>query len=832
MRELASAGADVGPSLEVVALSAARLVVLIAVCAGLSAPASRAQETGGPPPTPEVIPALAFIEVAEIPEETELLQQTLRRLAAAAAVEPMVTKIEGELPGIREQGALELSKANALLAANPTLVQLRDSNAGWTGRLAQLASRRRTLARRAAKLEEEVSRLGGLRDLWGGTLAHARETDAPSEVLATVEANLRDIVGVGKQVRERRGVVLSLLTAVSEQELQASEATERIASARMELRSRLFEPDGQPLWSAIGATEVPASWSRVSAATHRDGEALLEFYTSRKQALVPVAIAFVLAALCAVYVRDRMRRRIAGEHLEGSASVFERPWSAALLVAAFVGAAAFPFAPSAAWDLVGLLLLIPLVRLIMPIVPETARRVFWAFVVFYLIDRLRDTIAPAEAIERMVFCGEMVAGAVLVIALLRPSRLLGIPHQTVPPAVVGVTLRFVVVAFLASVSANVLGYVSFSTLVGDGVLGSIYLAIVAYAACRIGTTLALVVLTSARLSWIGVIRNNSEKLVRLSRRSLIVLSLVLWGLGTLDAFSVRDVALSAAEDLLSTPLEFGTVSVSLGSIFAFPLTLFVAFALSRAIRSLLEDDVYPRITLRRGIGNAVSMTVHYVLLLGGFLVALGAAGIDLTKFTLLAGAFGVGIGFGLQNVVNNFVSGLILLYERPVQVGDHIEIGGLLGEVKRIGIRASTVRTFQGAEVIVPNGNLLSDQLVNWTLSDQHRRVELPVGVAYGNRPSDVVVVLKRVLDREDRILREPQPMVFFRGFGSSSLDFELRFWARDYVTYLALASDVAAAVYDELEQAGIAIPFPQRDLHLKSVDAAAVQKLRGGDIS
>ena len=245
---------------------------------------------------------------------------------------------------------------------------------------------------------------------------------------------------------------------------------------------------------------------------------------------------------------------------------------------------------------------------------------------------------------------------------------------------------------------------------------------------------------------------------------------------------------------------------------------------------MLDEDVFPRVYLKRGVGNAITTTVHYALLLGGFFLALGASGIDLTRFAILAGALGVGIGFGLQNVVNNFVSGLILLYERPIQVGDNIEIGGLLGEVRGIGIRASTIRTFQGAEVIVPNGTLLSDQLVNWTLSNAHRRVEVPIGVAYGNRPSKVIEVLGRVMEGEDRIYPDPRPLVLFRGFGNSSLDFELRFWARDYSTYVQLASDVASAVYDELEREGITVPFPQRDLHLKSVDADVAKTLRGGD--
>jgi potassium-dependent mechanosensitive channel len=183
--------------------------------------------------------------------------------------------------------------------------------------------------------------------------------------------------------------------------------------------------------------------------------------------------------------------------------------------------------------------------------------------------------------------------------------------------------------------------------------------------------------------------------------------------------------------------------------------------------------------------------------------------------TVLAGAFGVGIGFGLQNIVNNFISGLILLYERPIQIGDTVEVGSLTGEVKRIGIRSSTLRTFQGAEVIVPNANLIAEQVVNWTLSDRQRRIELPVGVAYGTDPQRVLAILLDVAKASSEVLEDPPPLALFRGFGDSALNFELRVWT-GLATYLEVHSRIAIAVNAALREAAIEIPFPQRDLHIK----------------
>jgi potassium efflux system protein len=203
------------------------------------------------------------------------------------------------------------------------------------------------------------------------------------------------------------------------------------------------------------------------------------------------------------------------------------------------------------------------------------------------------------------------------------------------------------------------------------------------------------------------------------------------------------------------------------------------------------------------------------VLLVGFLLALGALGLDFTRITILAGAIGVGVGFGLQNVVNNFVSGLILLFERPIQVGDSVQMGQLLGEVRRIGIRSSTVRTFDGAEVIVPNASLVSDQVTNWTLSDRMRRIDLAVGVAYGSDPQEVVARLREAARASAGVLSEPAPQVLFVGFGDSSLDFQVRVWTARYEEWLQTRSELGIAILTALHDAGITIPFPQRDLHL-----------------
>ena len=276
-----------------------------------------------------------------------------------------------------------------------------------------------------------------------------------------------------------------------------------------------------------------------------------------------------------------------------------------------------------------------------------------------------------------------------------------------------------------------------------------------------------------------------------------------------------DPVISTSKAILSLRLKRGSISISIEDILAFGLTVLTSFLLSAFIRFALREEVYPRRGVPRGLSYAYSRLIHYVILAVGFLVGLGVLGMDLTRVTVMAGAFGVGIGFGLQNVVNNFVCGLILLFERPVHVGDIIEVGDLQGEVRRIGIRSSTVRTYQGADIIVPNAQFITASVTNWTFSDQLRRIDLPVGVNYGAAPQAVIEVLEKTAQAHAAVLKNPPPRGLFMGYGDSSINFELRAWTDQSTNWAAIRSELATAVYDAVYAAGMAFPFPQREVRV-----------------
>jgi small-conductance mechanosensitive channel len=269
---------------------------------------------------------------------------------------------------------------------------------------------------------------------------------------------------------------------------------------------------------------------------------------------------------------------------------------------------------------------------------------------------------------------------------------------------------------------------------------------------------------------------------------------------------------------------------SLWSIVLFFLIIWFTIRISRLISTILEGESGLRERMRKGVPGALSLLLRITIFTIGFLVAVAAAGVKMDKLAILLGAFGVGIGFGLQNIFNNLVSGIILAFERPIKEGDIIEVNALLGIVKEIGIRSSVIRTYDGSEVIVPNGNLISNDLINWTRSDMRRRGEVLVGVAYGTDPQKVIDLLFETAKNNANALEEPPPVAIFKGFGDSSLDFRLTFWIADAEHRLIIQSEMAVQVNKAIADAGITIPFPQRDLHVKSMDPHMFDRIKAQD--
>ena len=284
------------------------------------------------------------------------------------------------------------------------------------------------------------------------------------------------------------------------------------------------------------------------------------------------------------------------------------------------------------------------------------------------------------------------------------------------------------------------------------------------------------------------------------------------------AFILSIIGLGADSPLNRTITGTGDQALKLFDIIrvVFMLSLMVFF--SRKLKTVFVKQILPKYSEDIGVSQSIGTIIQYVFIIIGALVIVQNSKINLGSLNVLVGALGVGIGFGLQNIANNFISGLIILFERPIKVGDRIEVGSVSGDVIRVSARATTVNTNDNISIIIPNSELINQKVINWSHNDRRIRFHVPVGVSYNEDPAIIKKILLEVAEKHKDILKRPAPDVLFTNYGESSLDFDLLIWTSTFTDKpIILKSELYYQIFEKFKEHNIEIPFPQRDLHLKS---------------
>ncbi|MFP4089654.1 MAG: mechanosensitive ion channel family protein [Cyclobacteriaceae bacterium] len=285
--------------------------------------------------------------------------------------------------------------------------------------------------------------------------------------------------------------------------------------------------------------------------------------------------------------------------------------------------------------------------------------------------------------------------------------------------------------------------------------------------------------------------------------------------------------------IFTTEFPIAGESISIWSIVQFLFSIILLFYISGKLDKLLVNRILTRYKLDIGIRKSIGTITRYVIVVLGLFIIVNTAGIDLSAVTVLFGALGVGIGFGLQNIFNNFISGLIILFERPIKVGDRIEVGDVSGDVMDISARSTTVITNDNISIIIPNSEFISSKVINWSHNDRRIRFRFPVGVSYNEDPAKVKKILMEVMEEHEGVLKTPAPDVWFDEFGDSSLNFKLMVWTTRYVQRPdLLKSQLYYAIFAKFKEHEIEIPFPQRDLHIKSGELPVHLKKENGKVN
>jgi potassium-dependent mechanosensitive channel len=768
-------------------------------------------------PAPRAIEPIA---VAEILERANADERFVQEIVAEALQPDPVDKLVAPLDALVADIRNLTRTFDRQLGSLPAL-ELESLEGYWSFYDRQLAAWRGELQRITARYSETAAELARRRAAWEATRAAAASSALPEALVGRENAILSEIARAEEALSGRLDRQLELASRGNSLQAAVDSSRNAVRAAAENFNRRLLMIDAPPLsdaWSNRAPAKQVLSALNVQSKIQNDFLAKYYEVNAWKQSALGAAALVLLALLLWV---SRRSATLASYELEvpSSTLVLRRPVSSWLVVV-LLGILYFDRdAPLIVQQTALFLAPVPVLRLL-------PRRMYaalgpWPYIVtvLYLLHRLDVLVVGTPLLERLfLLAAGMLTLAAILWFLLRLRKQASASFVVAHPALLRSIGSLFAAAIVVAMIANAVGNVSLAEALTRGVVVSSYMGLVLYAANEVLNAILKLLLAHPTESGLRVATQHTQGLLQSLGWLLNVAAFAVWVVVALSSFRMYQPVAEWVSGVLTHPFELGQISITLGGVLLFLVSVWVSFWLAKMIRIVLQEEVLPKIELPHGASNSIATLTYYAVATIGLIVALSAAGFQPSQLTIVVGALSVGIGFGLQNIVNNFVSGLILMFERPIQPGDVVEVSGTSGTVREIGMRATRLKTAEGADVVVPNGTLLSQNLLNWTLSDKSRRLDVNVGVAYGSDLKRVLEILMNAAIATPGLIASPAPSVTFIGMGASSLNFGVSAWTNDFANWGAIRSNMTVRVYDALTAAGVEIPYPQQDVHLRSI--------------
>jgi potassium efflux system protein len=756
-------------------------------------------------------------KVSEIPAKIEDASGFLSEIYTDLLKPEEVKKLETELNDILKNFSSLRSRTDSINIREQLTIILKELKQRWNTQKKKISDYTKQISGRIEKLEEQKKTLIENKSIWLRTDSLAGMEKANTKIRIKISDILDEFNKVENRIANDINKLLDLQTGLSKERALVNSTLQKLDNLLAAKKREIFVRNAPPIWESISGREdttnlsyqvkyIRDSYSRISKA----------FYEENKDKIVPGIIYFLILLSLILILRHYTKNfRSEDPVVERAQEILKAPVSASIIISLIALSLIYSDAPEFYSSLIRILVVLPLIFVLRRIISNTLRMPLYLFALILILEQIRLTIENNTGVERVLLILINVIVLAVLVWMLRTKRFdKAFSTKSYNDKAVILT-KITIVLFSITLMVNFLGYVALSFMLVNGMIISVYGIIIIITAALTLEGVIMIILQTKLAGLLNVVNNYPDKIHRVIHKILKLVFSVWAVIIILNNFGVRKIVTDWLVETLGHEWSIGDFSISLGALLLFIVSIWLSIITARFVRFILEGDVLPRFDLARGVPGAVSIISSYVIIGFGIIVAIRGAGFDLNSFALLAGALGVGIGFGLQDIVKNFISGLIIIFERPIQIGDAVQVEDLSGRVQHIGIRSSIIKTWEGAEVIVPNGNLISNKLINWTFADQLRRIDVKVGVAYGTNVNLVMETLLECARQHEKLLVSPPPLVLFNEFGESSLDFELRCWTSDFGTWFQIKSDLRISIEKAFREQNIEIPFPQRDLHL-----------------
>ncbi len=703
---------------------------------------------------------------------------------------------------------LKLQGITPEFIASLSLVNLESHHSLVSRLITNLKADQQNIAEKVNILEEESDKVQEEATYWENVLNYYEEEQQTAEsLLERINLTQDDFEKLKNELLKLQDTTVAQLNKTHATLALAEEKNKLIENKKKELRSSILASDNAPFWKFGNIPRDSIGIIAQLKKSYKDDRETAWLYVEYNTDSFIKHFILIVILYFIFFLSKRTIRGI----LEKTGNVklqqfLNHPFMVSFVFSFFFVGYLYEDLPLFFSGSFLILLFYPMTKLLNILLDKKYLFYLIGFILFYLISINIDQFDSNYLLGRM----QLLAYQFLFILFLVLFQVNGLgkikTHDRDAKSLVSLGTKLILSISTISFLLNVIGIVQLSHLLTYGTMNVIGIGFIYFLIYKITKILIIILLEWRIIRNLNIVIHHKD----LVKNRLFLLTKIYFGIIyirlILINYDLLTPFLNAWEEFVNRSWQLGEVAISIGDFLSFFIILIVSILLAKFIKYLFGTEILVRLPLKRGVPNAIATTFYYVILMIGFFLAAFSTGIEWSKVNLALGALGVGIGFGLQNVVFNFIAGLILIYERPVQVNDIVQVNDLMGSIKEIGIRSSKVLTYDGAEVVVPNGNLISNEVINWTLSNQNKRQELRFKSSYQADPKNVMEILRQETLGIENVIDDPAPLILFEGYGDGTLEFRVLFWTNLDVG-LSTKSKVAMAIFEALQKAGFEIP-------------------------
>lgn len=759
------------------------------------------------------------IAIGDISEESEKLGQSYMKLKGTLEASSKISDIDS----IVEQAApeiLALVDSAFLRREDVSLRDLKVRKVEWNNYKSILNEYQSTVKNRSEEISRIINDVYNDLKKWELTKKELKDRTESKDIAESFNSSIQALNEIMAMAQERLDSVFVTQKKITELVLIVDEEIANIEYAENQKRKDYFVFDSPPIWQKIEpvmvsdsiSAESLSSYALIRKGINQNKKQFLDFFDLNIKTFVFQIVFLIFLLVFLILANSKWKKNILTlrNPIEIQAKIIlKNPLLTVLSVGILVSAFFYDSMVPAYAELHVMIILFATVLLLPKVTHKKFSIFLWLLFVVYVINTFEAFIGVKVNLIRWI----LIVDTILLFMSLYVGRKI---VKSYPEKFTQIFRSFRIISamymflLIVALVANIIGMVALANYITKAVIVSLTFGVILYLAVKVFTSIFILIFKFRKSTNIQTITSMVNATHQRIRPLFNFVGFLAWMFFTLSSFEVFDFIVNWYDEVMATEWILGEMTISLGGILAFIGIFIFTLIISKIAATLFQDEWMVNV-LPRGVAPAISLVLRIVVIGLGLYAGLSAAGVDLSKLGFILGALGVGIGFGLQNVVLNFVSGLILAFERPINLGDTIEVDMEMGVVTNIGVRSSNIRAYSGAEVIIPNGDLISKKVINWTLSNRNRRSKIPMKTSPDADPEKVIELFNQIALEQPETSSEPAPKTYFYGYGpDGNLNFALMYWTT-FSDTLKTDSKIALKIFKKLKEEGIQAPIPVR---------------------